>query len=110
MAFRWRDFPDLKKPEPEPEVKPSPAAEPDERIDVMMAQLQRLEARISEASEGATQLDEVMAELKKMKSEAKPVASIAPPSSEWVFDVERGPYNEIKQVNARRRSTLERAH
>ena len=110
MALRWRDFPDLKKPEPEPEVKPSPAPETDARIDAIVTQLKQLEASILVSKQDDAQINELIEEVRKIKSEPAPAAIATPAASEWVFDVERGPYNEIKQVNARRRSTLDRTH
>ncbi len=90
MALRWRDFPGIDKsaavPKNEPPPQSSEAVGSNEKLDLIMAQLQQLEARMAEASEVIAKLDAVMTELSGIETEAQPSAEIAPMPSEQVFN------------------------
>jgi hypothetical protein len=102
VRIRERDLPlALRKP-PEP---PQAKVEPPEWI-ALAQQIQELQARLAtmhtslEATDSGPKLEQVL-ELLQAAPSAQPAVPVGA-GSEWVFDVKRGPYNEIQNVYAKR--------
>jgi hypothetical protein len=88
-----------------PQSAPEARAEPHEWV-ALANQIQELQARLVEMhtslqhTDSGPKLEQVIELL-----QAAPSTQLAAPvsaSSEWVFDVKRGPYNEIQNVYAKR--------
>jgi hypothetical protein len=68
--------------------------------------LKRLEASIEAPTNNDAKVAELLSEIRQIRIESDTGIAPVAPTTEWVFDIERGPYNEIKQVNARRASKV----